>query len=91
MTNETQTAVKEALIQIFDQLSSERKVEVLELALFMQARESQTSFAKSAGGDDIFSALRPAPSSFSHPLRGSVLHYDDPFEPVATSDWEVLQ
>ena len=25
-----------------------------------------------------------------YPLRGSVLRYDDPFEPVAEDDWEVL-
>jgi hypothetical protein len=30
--------------------------------------------------------------SNSHPLKGTVIHYDDPFEPaVATEDWEVLQ
>lgn len=26
-----------------------------------------------------------------YPLRGSVLRYDDPFEPVAVDDWEALQ
>ena len=25
------------------------------------------------------------------PLRNTVLHYEDPFEPVATGDWQVLQ
>ncbi len=25
-----------------------------------------------------------------YPLHGSVLRYDDPFEPVAEDDWEVL-
>jgi hypothetical protein len=28
----------------------------------------------------------------SHPLRGTVIHYDDPFEPATSAeDWEVLQ
>lgn len=28
----------------------------------------------------------------SYPLRGTVIRYDDPFEPVASAeDWEVLQ
>jgi hypothetical protein len=29
---------------------------------------------------------RPAPDRY--PLRGSVLRYDEPFEPLATDDWE---
>lgn len=30
--------------------------------------------------------------SNSHPLKGTVIHYDDPFKPaVSTEDWEVLQ
>ncbi len=26
-----------------------------------------------------------------NPLKGSVLHYDDPTEPVASDDWEALR
>jgi hypothetical protein len=26
-----------------------------------------------------------------YPMRGKVIHYDDPTEPVALSDWELLQ
>jgi hypothetical protein len=29
-------------------------------------------------------------SSEHHPLRGKVIHYEDPYEPVATEDWEAL-
>ncbi len=25
------------------------------------------------------------------PLQNTVLHYEDPFEPVATEEWQVLQ
>ncbi len=27
----------------------------------------------------------------AHPLHGTVLHYDDPFAPVAESEWDALQ
>ena len=33
----------------------------------------------------------PEPVSSSYPLRGTVMRYDDPFEPVAESDWEALR
>jgi hypothetical protein len=35
----------------------------------------------------------PQPSeSNPYPLRGTIIHYDDPFEPpVPIEDWEVLQ
>jgi len=26
-----------------------------------------------------------------YPLRGSVISYDDPYEPVAANDWEIAQ
>jgi hypothetical protein len=36
----------------------------------------------------------PSPSQPSHsepnPLRGKVIHYEDPYEPVSSEDWEVL-
>ncbi|GAB4459790.1 MAG: hypothetical protein Kow0031_39640 [Anaerolineae bacterium] len=82
MANQTQISVKEALIQIFEQLSAERKIEVLDFALFVQARESKGQFDKNAEADS---------TSVSPPLRGSVLHYADPFEPVAVNDWELPQ
>jgi hypothetical protein len=38
----------------------------------------------------VLPAARPtAPTS--HPLRGSVLRYDRPTEPVAESDWDALR
>ncbi|MGK7920683.1 MAG: hypothetical protein AB4080_11830 [Trichodesmium sp.] len=30
-------------------------------------------------------------SSEEYPLRGKVIHYDAPYEPVAIEDWEALQ
>lgn len=32
-----------------------------------------------------------SPDSNPYPLRGRVYRYDDPTEPVALEDWEVLQ
>ena len=31
------------------------------------------------------------PASGDHPLRGSVLRYDRPTEPVAEADWDALR
>ena len=32
-----------------------------------------------------------SPDSNPYPLRGTVIRYDDPTEPVALEDWEVLK
>ena len=48
-------------------------------------------------GDQVEVIVRKLPSTHSqatksrYPLRGKVVRYDDPFSPVAESDWEVLQ
>lgn len=89
MTEDTQIKVKEALIQIFDELSEVRKVEVLEFALFMRTRDSQKMLDLSPEIGELIAHLQP--DSQQHPLQGSVLHYDEPFEPVALQDWETLQ
>jgi antitoxin (DNA-binding transcriptional repressor) of toxin-antitoxin stability system len=34
---------------------------------------------------------RPDPEAALRKLRGSVLRYDDPLEPVGLEDWEALQ
>jgi hypothetical protein len=39
----------------------------------------------------IESSKPPEPVSSLYPLRGTVMRYDDPFEPVAESDWEALR
>jgi len=36
-------------------------------------------------------APTPSPDSNPYPLRGTVIRYDDPTEPVALEDWEVLK
>ena len=39
--------------------------------------------------NDMRSTSLPQLTS-EHPLRGKVIHYDDPYEPVAAKDWEAL-
>ncbi|MCF3576511.1 hypothetical protein [Planktothrix agardhii] len=39
--------------------------------------------------NDMRSTSLPQMTS-EHPLRGKVIHYDDPYEPVAVEDWEAL-
>lgn len=43
------------------------------------------------GPDDQKPRMPSVGAEGEYPLRGSVLRYDDPFEPVAEDDWEALQ
>ncbi len=38
---------------------------------------------------DMRSVSQQIPSD-SNPLRGKVVHYDDPYKPIAAEDWEAL-
>ena len=42
-------------------------------------------------GEKVDVVVRPhhAAPNLQPDLRGSVLHYDNPFEPVAEGDWEI--
>jgi len=75
--------VKDTLIRVLDELPTERMVEVLDFARFLQTR--QTPVWKNA--DEMIRLSTQAEC----PLRGAVLRYDEPFAPVAESDWEALQ
>ncbi len=76
-------AVKDTLIRVLDELPTERMVEVLDFAVFLQTR--QAPVWKNA--DEMIRLSTQA----KYPLRGAVLRYDGPFAPVAESDWEALQ
>ena len=39
----------------------------------------------------IFISASKPPSGGRHPLRGTVLKYERPFEPVAHDDWNAVQ
>ena len=57
----------------------------------MKAHRIETKLTKN--GTLILLERFPQPSeSNPYPLQGTVIHYDDPFEPaVPIEDWEVLQ
>jgi hypothetical protein len=40
--------------------------------------------------NDMRSTSSQQHPSEHHPLRGKVVHYDNPYEPVALEDWDVL-
>jgi hypothetical protein len=75
-------AVKDTLIRVLDELPTERMVEVLDFARFLQTRQAPVKNA-----DEMIRLSTQA----EYPLRGAVLRYDEPFAPVAESDWEALQ
>jgi hypothetical protein len=75
-------AVKDILIRVLDELPTEHMVEVLDFARFLQTRQAPVKNA-----DEM---IRLSTQS-EYPLRGVVLRYDEPFAPVAESDWEALQ
>lgn len=45
----------------------------------------------SAKTSQLQEAALNQPETNLYPIRGRVIRYDDPTEPVALSDWEVLQ
>ena len=84
---------KEILMHIVDELPTEQVTELLEFALFMKARQMKYAFQIDSYVEEIISQQKEniglLPNSY--PLQGSVLFYDDPYEPIAESDWEILQ
>ena len=63
------------------------------LEIFRQVEASGESVVVTDYGQPKLE-VRPYRSQTRHPLemlRGSVLHYDKPAEPVAENDWEALQ
>ncbi|MCP4607550.1 MAG: hypothetical protein GY845_02385 [Planctomycetes bacterium] len=88
--NVSPTIVKEAIIQVVDELSPERRTELLEFALFIKARQQQPIQLK-ADMEKLISQLQAKEAQPPQLLHNSVLRYDDPFAPVAEADWESLQ
>lgn len=72
------TTIKKIWRQLGDELSEEQLREALDFALFLRSRQT-------TGDETIREQDQP------YPLRGTVLKYAAPFEPVADSDWETLQ
>ncbi len=91
MINVSPVAVKDAIMQIVDELSPERKAELLEFALFMKARQRQQPIQLQADLEKLIAQLQSTETTEPPQLlHNSVLQYDDPFTPVAEADWESL-
>jgi hypothetical protein len=66
----------EATIEGLKELSAENQQEVLDFVEFLRHRWQTRS---------------NSPAESEYPLRGTVLRYDEPFEPaVPVNDWHVL-
>ena len=85
-TNVSSATIKGTLLRVLDDLAVNRLSEVLDFALFVKARQAQQRDAASGQSVQERHALES-----QYPLHGAIVHYDDPFAPVAQSDWEALQ
>lgn len=76
--------IKEALMRVMDELSPERRMELLEFALFLKARQLQQPVQLELELEKLMSSLPGDISQTPNPLEGSVIRYDGPFDPVDT-------
>jgi hypothetical protein len=68
------------------QLQQEEQLELLSwLADYIRQHSFQTEFGTTASQGEI------TLDDIEHPLQGTVLKYNEPFEPVALEDWDALQ
>jgi hypothetical protein len=74
-TSDSSATTKSTLIRVLDELSLDCLSEVLDFALFVKARQMRQSRSLES----------------QYPLHGTVVHYDDPFTPVAQLDWEASE
>jgi hypothetical protein len=79
---------KDTLLQVLNELSTDHLAEVLDFALFVKARQAQQPDTDTTSEQSA--QERHSPKS-RYPLHSTVVHYDDPFMPVAQSDWEALR
>jgi len=63
------------------------------LKYFRQVQENRQELIITDHGKPVLkiSPLQNKPQSVLEELRNSVLRYDDPLEPVAQDDWDVLK
>ena len=59
------------------------------LSLSIEARIQIIEAVLRSLKQDMRAVSQQIPSE-SNPLRGKVIHYDDPYEPVTAEDWEAL-
>ncbi len=62
------------------------------LEYFRQVQETGEPIIITDHGKPVLKIVpyTPSPDDLLKALRGSVVKYDDPLEPVGTDDWEVL-
>jgi hypothetical protein len=85
MTDLAPTHVEETILGVLEGLSPDRRIEVLEFALFIKMRQARQSSGERAESE------QPLEHNSRYPLHGTVLRYDEPFAPVAQTHWETLQ
>ncbi|MBW4511385.1 MAG: hypothetical protein KME64_33470 [Scytonematopsis contorta HA4267-MV1] len=79
---------KELLIQEIESLPSELLTQALDFIRFIKVSHSQKELKTDNTSN---SGNVPQSEKNPYPLRGKVLYYEDPTEPVALEDWEFLQ
>lgn len=64
------------------------------LEYFRRVQESGEPIVVTERGRPVLKIIpyvEPEPSARLQALRGTVLHYEDPLEPVGEADWEALR
>jgi hypothetical protein len=79
---------KELLIQEIESLPSELLTEALDFIRFIKVSHAKRQLTSNTSSN-LNTVQQPEKNLY--PLRGKVLHYEDPTEPVALEDWEFLQ
>lgn len=78
-------SIEQAVIEKLRVLSPDKQQEVLDFVEFLEARMQHSRDSQAER------TLNQAELTL-YPLRGTVLHYEDPFEPaVSLGDWEALR
>lgn len=65
------------MLETLQSLSIEERIRVIEAILRSLKHDMQTASIQKTSSD-------------SSPLKGKVIHYNDPYQPVVAEDWEAL-
>ena len=76
----TDEIIKE-LWEIKDNIAKEHEYDLDSLVAYLQTKRRERNLSNE----------RVRLEDIDHPLRGTILKYDDPFEPIAVEDWYALQ
>jgi prevent-host-death family protein len=72
---------------------SKSKLKAQALKYFREVEETGREIIVTDRGKPVLKLVpyKEDPRAILQALRGTVLRYDDPFEPVGTEDWEALK